>query len=386
MASEMDWNALKICIIIPTYNNAKTLQAVLASAEEYWGNLIVINDGSTDDTTNILAQFPKIAVINHPINKGKGHALKSGFRYAANNNYSHAITLDADGQHFTSDIPALAKEIHQHPDAMIIGCRTLENSGQSKGSNFANRFANFWYFVETGTRVTDTQSGFRAYPLHKLKGMHFFTGHYDFELEVLVKAAWKGIAIKEIPIQVYYAPPKERVSHFKPVKDFARIGLLNIWLVTLAIFWYRPLLFIKGLSISKIKNAFKSAFNDPTETAVQKSNAVALGILFGILPIWGYQMVLALLIAYLLKWNKAIVFITAQISIPPMIPAILYVSVITGEWVTGVDFKFSLYNLSITTVKEHLYVYITGACVFAVLAAALSWLVSYGLFRFIAKK
>lgn len=94
-------------------------------------------------------------------------------------------------------------------------------------NTFANKFSNFWYKVETGQTLSDSQSGFRLYPLTRLKGMRFYTPRYEFEVEVIVRAAWRGVAVKNIPIRVYYPPQEERVSHFKPAKDFTRISVLN---------------------------------------------------------------------------------------------------------------------------------------------------------------
>ena len=224
--------ARKICVLIPTYNNAGTLGKVVAEVLTYTSHVIVVNDGSTDQTAEILEQFPQLAVVSYAPNKGKGIALRRGFKFAIQQGYDYAITIDADGQHFPDDLPVFLKKVEEEPGAIIIGARNLQQENMPGKNTFANKFSNFWFYVETGLKLPDTQSGFRLYPLHAMKGMRFFCNKYEFEIEVMVKASWKGIKVLPAPVKVYYPPAEERVSHFRPFKDFSRIGVLNTVLVT----------------------------------------------------------------------------------------------------------------------------------------------------------
>lgn len=218
----------RICVIVPTYNNAGTLRHVLESVAEYCADIIVVNDGSTDSTADILGGMGgAVDVVSYAANRGKGHALREGFRRAAALGFDYAITIDSDDQHKASDIPGFVEAIACHPGALIVGKRNLDNVDINARSSFANKFSNFWFSVQTGRRVPDTQSGYRAYPLKRLHGLSLLTSRYEAELELLVTAAWHGTEIVSIPIDVYYPPQSERVSHFRPALDFTRISILN---------------------------------------------------------------------------------------------------------------------------------------------------------------
>lgn len=230
-----------ICVIIPTYNNEKSIRQVVTDTLNYCDDVIVVNDGSTDRTTATLHEIDGITLVSYPQNKGKGHALREGFRKALSMGFAFAITLDADGQHYPADIALFLKANQEHPGALIVGSRQLEGVDRSKGSNFANQFSNFWFYVQTGKALEDTQTGYRLYPLHKLHGLGMLTSRYEAELELLVFASWHGVELVSIPVNVYYPPREERVSHFRPGKDFARISVLNTVLCFLAVVYGLPL-------------------------------------------------------------------------------------------------------------------------------------------------
>ncbi len=230
-----------ICVIIPTYNNAGTIGQVVSDALQECCDVIVVNDGSTDNTTDILQSFPDITVVSYPQNRGKGYALKRGFQQALQMGFAYAITLDGDGQHFPKDIRLFLKANQQHPGALIIGSRDMTGVTRSKGSDFANRFSNFWFYIQTGRHLPDTQTGYRLYPLKKLYGSALLTSRYEAELELLVFASWHGVRLVPITIDVYYPPQEQRVSHFRPIADFTRISLLNTVLCFLAVVYGLPL-------------------------------------------------------------------------------------------------------------------------------------------------
>lgn len=231
----------KICILIPTYNNAGTLQAVVDGVLRVADNVLVVNDGSTDGTADILRGFGnRITVITHPRNRGKGAALRTGFDHALQAGYDYAITLDSDGQHYPDDIPAMVQAIIEHPGALIVGRRDLSGVDINGKSSFANKFSNFWFRLQTGRRLDDTQTGYRAYPLHRLHGNRLLTSRYEAELLLMVLAAWHGVELVQIPIRVYYPPRAERVSHFRPGPDFTRISILNTILCVGAVVYGLP--------------------------------------------------------------------------------------------------------------------------------------------------
>ena len=249
-----------ICVVIPTYNNETTIADVAMRACQQCDDVIVVDDGSTDSTPQLLRDISGINVVTLPHNSGKGMALKAGFREAMRQGFAYAITLDADGQHFPEDIPLLLAANQQHPGALLVGQRKdLDSMERSGGSKFANAFSNFWFCVQTGRRLSDTQTGYRLYPLRHLHGLSLLTSRYEAELELLVFAAWHGVRLVQVPVRVYYPPREERVSHFRPTYDFARISVLNTVLCVLAVCYALPLLIIRK-TLSALRTIYSLLF------------------------------------------------------------------------------------------------------------------------------
>ena len=368
--------ALRCVVLIPTYNNAGTLAAVVGSVRKFVGDVVVVNDGSTDDTKRILASIDGIKVIDYPNNRGKGYALKLGLRKAYEWGYRYAITIDSDGQHHADDIPAFLDAIEQRPDSLIIGARNLAAENMPSQNTFANRFSNFWYKVETGQTLADTQSGFRLYPLERLHDVRFITGRYEFEVEVIVRAAWRGVNVENIPIKVYYPPAEERVSHFRPLRDFTRISILNTALVVCALLCYYPWRFVRALTWSNIKAFVDRHIIHSSDSNAKMAASIGWGVFCGILPIWGYQLVVAGLTAHFMRLNKVVAMVFSNVSIPPMIPFILYGSMVAGAWTLGVENLFSLYAVSLETVWRSISQYLVGSVVLAAVAGVSMFVIS----------
>lgn len=228
----------KYCVIIPTYNNANTIVKVVESVYEYCKDIIVVMDGCTDATGEYINSCHcPFVLVAYEKNMGKGHALVKGFEEASKRGFTHAITIDADGQHFPDDIPSIVEKSEENPEAFIVGNRNLNEKNMPRGNTFANKFSNFWFRLQTGVDLGDTQSGFRLYPLSRLHGLRHLTSRYEAELELLVYASWRGEEIISVPVKVYYPPAEERVSHFRPFWDFMRISLLNCVLCVGALFY-----------------------------------------------------------------------------------------------------------------------------------------------------
>ena len=238
---------LRYCVIIPTYNNSGTVSDVVERALKVCPDVIVVNDGSTDNTSAVLCGLD-VTVLNHEKNKGKGQALKTGLYYASAKGFTHAITLDSDGQHFPEDIPVMMNASKEYPDRLIVGCRNLTSENMPRQNTFANRFSNFWFRLQTAQKLDDTQSGFRIYPLDRLHGMRLVTSKYEAELELMVFAAWNGVTVQGVPVRVWYAPEGERVSHFRPFWDFFRITILNTILCFGAILYALPAALIRKIT------------------------------------------------------------------------------------------------------------------------------------------
>ncbi len=250
-----------ICVIIPTYNNCRTVADVVRGAQTYCQDVIVVDDGSTDGTNEILSHIEGIQIVTYKDNRGKGYALKRGFRHATLCGHSYAITMDADGQHYATDIPTFLRANIDHPGALIVGNRHLEGVDRNRSSSFANKFSNFWFAVQTLQRLPDTQTGYRLYPLKKISrlGLALLTHRYEAELELLVFAAWHGTKLVSTDVDVYYPPRNERVSHFRPAYDFARISLLNTILCVLAVVYALPLA-IARLTLTIVRSIYSLLF------------------------------------------------------------------------------------------------------------------------------
>lgn len=213
---------MRAALIIPVYNHGPQVGAVIARARPLGLPIFVVDDGSTDETPQVLQGLEEITVLRHPVNRGKGAALLTGFAAAAPT-CDFALTLDADGQHDPSDGLALLAIARQGERVLVVGNR----QGMAKDtvpwtSRFGRHFSNFWVWVSGGPWIGDSQSGFRLYPLPETLALGVRARRYQFEVEVLVRARQSGIATVEVPVSVVYQSKGVRVSHFRPWLDFLR--------------------------------------------------------------------------------------------------------------------------------------------------------------------
>lgn len=250
----------EVCAVIPTYQNAKTLLKVVADVHRVVDTVFVVDDGSNDGTAALLDKAtgnerPE-KVLTHPKNCGKGAALKTGLTYARQQGFRYAVTVDADGQHRADDIPALLKAVEEEPDALAIGSRGLQHENMPAKSTFANRFSNFWFALQTLQRLPDTQSGLRVYPLRRLHGLRWMSARYEAELTLLVFSAWAGVKLLPVPVSVYYPPRDQRITHFRPGRDFTRISVLNTLLCFLMVVYGWPRIFCRQIARG-VKGVFR---------------------------------------------------------------------------------------------------------------------------------
>jgi len=217
---------LGILIVIPVYNHAATLRRVVSQALQVHGEVMVVDDGSSDDVVTPLRGL-NIHLARHPQNLGKGEAILTGAREARRLGMTHIATLDADGQHNPEDLRRFFPFMRRSPDAIIVGKRDFEHADVPRANRFGRGFSNFWLRLQTGSSLGDAQSGFRVYPLWVLEKLKLHEKRYTFEIEVLVKAAWAGVELLETDISVYYPRGEERVTHFHLFWDNLRLSRLN---------------------------------------------------------------------------------------------------------------------------------------------------------------
>lgn len=369
----------KTCVLIPTYNNEQTLQTVIESVLEYTTNVLVVNDGSTDSTAQILKQFPQIHIAGYAVNQGKGFALQTGFKEALKLGYDNVISIDSDGQHFAKDLPKFLEYLETKGQALVIGARNMDQESVPTKSSFGNKFSTFWFWAETFTKVPDTQSGYRLYPVSLMKNMRFFTKKFEFEIEVIVRASWKGIKVDSVPVTVFYAPKETRISHFRPLKDFTRISILNTVLVLIAALYIHPRNFIVPWFKKETYRQIKYEVLHSNTSNVITSVSVGFGIFMGIVPLWGFQLLIGIALAVYFRLNKLLFILFAHISIPPMIPLIIYLSFKIGALWMGkhASYVFFSRNISLETIKINVIQYSVGAVTFATLAGLFAGLVTY---------
>ena len=213
---------LRCAIVIPAYNHGMRLREVLAKTLRFGFPVFVVDDGSTDSTPQILSSFSEVTVIRHEKNRGKGASLLSGFTSALEV-ANYAITLDADGQHDPDDIPFLVEAVPERERPIVVGKRAgMAHQNVRWTSRWGRQFSNFWVWVSCGKWLSDSQSGFRLYPLPETMSLGATSRRFQFEVEILVRAVWSGIPILEVPVQAIYGPAEDRVSHFRPFVDFMR--------------------------------------------------------------------------------------------------------------------------------------------------------------------
>ena len=370
---------LQCCVIIPTYNNHKTLKRLVEGVLDYTTDIIIVNDGSTDNTSQILETFSQIKQIHLPKNKGKGNALRLGFELAEDLGFKNAITIDSDGQHFPEDIPIFVDALtrSENKNLLLIGARNMSQEGVPKKSSFGNKFSNFWFWFETGISLEDTQSGFRLYPLHYLKGLKFYTKKFEFEIEVIVKAAWNGTSVKNVPVNVLY-DETERVSHFRPFKDFTRISILNTWFVIVTFFYIKPRNIYRKFKKKGLRRFLMEDLLGSQDSPKKKAFSIALGIFIGLSPFWGFQTLIVIFLAIFLNLNKAIAFTFSNVSFPPFIPFILYASSKMGQYVLGIEYSYTMEEMTENfEVLKHLKTYIVGSFSLAISSAIILGFLGY---------
>jgi uncharacterized protein (DUF2062 family) len=375
-----------ICIVIPVFNHGLTVGRVMREAKDYFP-VIVVNDGCTDGTGKILAAESGVSVITLPRNQGKGAALRAGFAEAERRGFTHAITIDADGQHATRELPAFASASRRQPEAFVIGVRDLVKENAPRGRRITNNISTFWLKVETGVALADTQCGYRSYPLKTINRLRVKSQRYAYELEVMVKAAWAGIPLLAQPVSADYAAATSRLSHFHPRRDMARISLLHSRL-SIQSFCVPALL--RKLSATgqlrhlprgrRVKTVLRLLFSEHTDTPAKLAFAVGLGFFCGIAPIWGFQIIAAAALAHKLRLNKAIAVTASNISFPLATPFIMAAGLLFGHYLhTG-----GLLSLNATTLLKEIPIRFTewffGSIALGILVGIagtiVTWLVS----------
>lgn len=212
----------RFAFIIPVYNHEREVAGVARDALSLGMPVFVVDDGSTDQSCARVRGISGVTVLRHEVNRGKGEAIMTGFAAAAGV-ADWAITVDADGQHHPEDALVMMKAIREGTRPIVVGSREgMSAADVPWESRFGRGFSNFWVRLSGGPHVSDTQSGMRIYPLPESMHLNVRSRRFQFEVEILVRAAWKGMPVIEAPVNVTYQPPAERISHFRGFVDSMR--------------------------------------------------------------------------------------------------------------------------------------------------------------------
>jgi glycosyltransferase involved in cell wall biosynthesis len=349
------------CVLIPTYNNRQTVRRIVESSLEVAGTVIVVDDGCTDGTTDELAELP-IVLLRHRRNRGKGAALRTGFRRAHELGYTHTVTLDSDGQHYPEEIPRLVEASRENPDAIVIGARDMSGEHVPKSSSFGRMFSNYWLKVATGIEVGDSQSGFRVYPLRHVTRVGTMFRKFTYECEVIIRMAWGGCAIVNVPVRVHYPPKAERVTHFHPFWDNVRFSCLYLYMNFSYLLipvphkrlvprpaaerglrgWWNRMLSLADLPQELTRGGPIKRFRALVRYLVREKNtpgelglAVGIGAFIGCSPWIGFHWVLALYAATRVHLNRIACIAATNVSFGPLTAVIAIASIWLGKLLLG---------------------------------------------------
>lgn len=361
------------CILIPCYNHPTTVAAVVADAQKFCP-VIVVDDGSTLPLPNL----PGCELVKLAQNTGKGAALRAGFQRAIELGYTHAITMDADGQHYAEDLPKFLAAANSQPENFIVGVRDLVAAGCPLHRQRSNAASSFWFRAETGVKLKDTQCGFRGYPLALVKKLAVKSQRYAYELEFMVRASWVGTDIVAVPVKCTYNDGI-RNSHFRPVVDLWRITSMNILLVLQSWFVPRSLRVKWSFGVQTTRRqTLSEIFSENAHEPHRLAFAVGLGLFFGIVPIWGMQMAALTFAAHKLRLNKAIALVASNISIAPVAPFIVGIGLIIGHWMfTGERLPFPPPPPSTKLILRYILESAAGSVVLAVIVATVGFFIAW---------
>jgi len=315
----------KVICVIPVYNNKTTLKQVALDCRAYIEHVLVVDDGCTDVDVTDLFSTTDIEVVRHPKNRGKGVALLTGLSVSVDRKVDWMLVLDADGQHKAEDIPKFLALMQGKPQQIILGARdfTVDNIPQS--SRFGRAFSNFWVKLETGVSLSDTQSGFRAYPVALLSQMKFSGHYFDFEIEVLVRSMWYGLTVDQVDITTWYAPQNERITRFDPWRDNLRLTGMHTRLIGRRLLpWPHKKLVQRPSSglreLLRNPNKFLLRLLKENSTPLELGVAAGVGVLLATLPLIALHTIVILYVTTRLNLNRIMAVSIQNLCAPPIVP------------------------------------------------------------------
>jgi len=228
---------MRLCAIIPTYNNPATVAEVVARVRDHIADVVVVDDGSAEPARSVVGELGatgRCHVVFRERNGGKGAAVKTGLAWARDHGFDYALQIDADLQHDPNDIPKLVAGIREIPEGTLVLAQPIFDASAPKGRLRARKISVFWAMVETlGRKVGDPLCGYRVYPVATALRVAARGNAMDFDPEIAVRLVWAGVAVVHVPTPVIYrAAAAGGVSHYRGVIDTLLIAGAHVRLCT----------------------------------------------------------------------------------------------------------------------------------------------------------
>jgi glycosyltransferase involved in cell wall biosynthesis len=332
-------------IIAPTFNNAQTLSRILTGMDPAGLPIIVIDDGCSDFSPQILRVWADgrtdRTVLTHAQNQGKAAALLTGFNHALQMGFTHAVTIDTDGQLDPTQIPDLLEFAGENPLVIVVGCRDQTAADYPSPSRWGRRISNFLIAIETGATVTDSQCGFRVYPLKLIQSLRCNARRYGFESEILTRAAWAGIDIQQINVNCIYLVPEGRVTHFRLYSDTAASVMMHVRLLAISALPGPEWRFDRDAKTAKIWRRLARWLNPIRSWSELKchsaerhrfATALAIGVFIANLPLFGVQGLLSICLARFIRLNPVPAVMGSLVSTPPIGPLLIAAAIGVGHF------------------------------------------------------
>ncbi len=395
----------RFVVVSPTYDHGRGLPAFLEALQPLELPIIFVDDGSSDNTRQILRDWLASSsrdrfVVTHGVNLGKAAALLSGFARAQELGYTHALSIDSDGQHAPSDLRGLSVLAIEFPRAIIIGARPRTMPGCPWASVVGRRFSNFFVWVASGIKVGDSQSGMRCYPLVLTASLQAKAGRYAFETEILTRAGWAGMRVIETPIGCTYELSGGRVTHFRLIADTWDAVRMNARLMTRALLPGHPVPRLAACEadapareedpmIGTIlhrawwwlgpKRLVLMARGDK-RSRERLAASVATGFFMATVPLYGIKTVVCLWLAARFQMHPAIVVGVSSLSTPPLGFAFMFLSLVVGHFllhssVPSMDSLPSWSSVNVAGARGFLSEWIVGSIIVGTGLAMLSYVV-----------
>lgn len=343
-------------VVVPTFNNARSLPGVLGGLGTIGLPVIVVNDGSTDDTAATVDAWREgdsasRHSVTHHENRGKAAALLTGFAMAREMGFTHALTIDSDGQHEPTDLRRLIGVGVGNSGALIVGARPQRIADCPWRSLVGRRLSNWFVWVASGVHVTDSQSGMRLYPLGLIGGLGVRAGRYAFETEILTRAGWAGLGVIETPITGIYGVAGGRTTHFRVGRDSWEAVGMHTRLIARSLLPGDPVPRVDvgscGAATAQVNHSIGTILHRAwwwlgprrlaamaTGNAMERGRlaaSVGTGLFMATVPVYGIKTVACLWLSAKFRLHPAVVIAVSSLSTPPLGFVFAFLSLLVGH-------------------------------------------------------